>query len=166
MVKSFDSLPDSSRVWVYQADRNLSDNECQTIINKVNNFIDQWDTHGTPLVGSCKVFFNRFIVLAVDQEQQAPSGCSIDKSVDVIRILEKELNVNLFGRMEVAFLDGDILKTIHTTKIKEAITEGSLISTSEVFDNTVQALGEFKEKWKTEIKNTWLNRYFDKVAIK
>jgi hypothetical protein len=40
--------------------------------------------HGTSLVSSYQLKYNRFIILAVDQDVQSATGCSIDASVEFI----------------------------------------------------------------------------------
>jgi hypothetical protein len=44
----------------------------------------KWAAHGTSLVSSYQLKYNRFIILAVDQDVQSATGCSIDASVEFI----------------------------------------------------------------------------------
>jgi hypothetical protein len=44
----------------------------------------EWAAHGTSLVSSYQLKYNRFIILAVDQDVQSATGCSIDASVEFI----------------------------------------------------------------------------------
>jgi hypothetical protein len=45
--------------------------------------------HGTSLESSYQLKYNRFIILAVNQDVQAATGCSIDSSVEFIQSLEQ-----------------------------------------------------------------------------
>jgi hypothetical protein len=47
-------------------------------------FLENWAAHGTSLVSSYQLKYNRFIILAVDQDVQSATGCSIDASVEFI----------------------------------------------------------------------------------
>ena len=66
MYIDFDKLPDTARVWVYQADRPLSDGEVNTIGESLQLALGQWAAHGQPLLASAKVVENRFVIVGVD----------------------------------------------------------------------------------------------------
>ncbi len=85
MLVPFKELPESSRVWIYQANRSLSEQELQEINTKLEDFITQWTAHGANLKASFEIRYKRFIILALDQELNAASGCSIDASVHFIQ---------------------------------------------------------------------------------
>jgi hypothetical protein len=40
MLVNFDSLPDSSRVWIYQSNRSFTENELSEISDKLIVFLD------------------------------------------------------------------------------------------------------------------------------
>jgi hypothetical protein len=63
-------------------------------------FLENWAAHGTSLVSSYQLKYNRFIILAVDQDVQTATGCSIDSSVEFIQP-EKKYNVDLLDKMNV-----------------------------------------------------------------
>jgi hypothetical protein len=69
---------ESSRVWIYQADRQLSDTETLEIQKSLNNFVNTWTAHNNQLSAAAEVRYNRFLILIVDEEQAGASGCSID----------------------------------------------------------------------------------------
>ena len=45
----FNVLPESSRVWTYQANRTFTDEELEEIKEKLNVFIENWTAHGSDL---------------------------------------------------------------------------------------------------------------------
>src|SRR5690606_41236436 len=83
------SLPDTSRVWIYKADRFLTDDEAQGIQQKVDEFIPTWAAHGKKLYAEAKVIDNLWIVIAADESREGASGCSIDKIFRLVADLEK-----------------------------------------------------------------------------
>src|SRR5690606_12739531 len=95
-----------NRVWIYQADRFLTDNEVADIDLLLQDFVAQWTAHGSALAGKSRVQYNLFLILEVDEAQTGASGCSIDKSVHFIKSLEQRFSVGFFDRMKVAFKDG------------------------------------------------------------
>jgi len=109
MLVTFESLPDSSRVWIYQANRSFTQEELQEISNKLDIFIEKWTAHGANLKASYDIKYNRFITIALDQDLNAASGCSIDASVQFIQQLEKEYNVDLLDKMNVSYKQGEFV---------------------------------------------------------
>jgi hypothetical protein len=70
--------------------------------------------HGTSLESSYQLKYNRFIILAVNQDVQAATGCSIDSSVEFIQSLNKKYSVDLLDKMNVTFkLEHIAHKTTH-----------------------------------------------------
>ena len=49
-VVSFDALPDSSRLWIFAADRALNADESKSLLAEVDAFLAQWKAHGHPLM--------------------------------------------------------------------------------------------------------------------
>ena len=91
MYVPFETLPENSRIWIYQSDRKFSDDEINEIEAALKTFTENWAAHGTGLEASFITKYNRFIILAVNQEAQASTGCSIDASVHFIQELEKNM---------------------------------------------------------------------------
>ena len=99
MFVSYSEIANSSRVWVYQSDRSLSDKEVVFIQQKLLAFCNDWKAHQAHLKSSYKVLHNRFIILLVDEEQKNASGCSIDSSVNVIKEIESEFGIDLLREL-------------------------------------------------------------------
>ena len=84
MLTDFDTLPGTSRVWIYQANRSFSPEELTEIKAALDTFITEWTAHGQNLKAGYDIRYNRFIVLALDQSLNMASGCSIDALVHFI----------------------------------------------------------------------------------
>lgn len=143
----FEQLDDHAKVWSYQADRLLTDTEVQWINEQLTPFLEEWAAHGTKLKAYGEVVNNAHLLLAVDESAHNASGCSIDTSVRFIKQLEKELQVSFFNRLKMlTFLDGQFSYVNYadlTTLPAETI----------VYNNTISSVGEFKQLWKSPIKN-------------
>src|SRR5690606_21294621 len=101
MFVPFDSLPDDSRICVYQTNRKFKDKERQEIENEILKFVEELTAHGDGLQSSFTTRYNPFIIIAIDQGVYAPSACSIDSSVHFIHYLEQKYGVNLLDKMNV-----------------------------------------------------------------
>jgi hypothetical protein len=64
----------------------------------LNEQISSWAAHGAPLAGAFEIFYNRFVIVAVDETYNGTSGCSIDASTGWLKKLGMELDINFFDR--------------------------------------------------------------------
>ena len=154
-------LPAHARVWIYQADRALTDSEQQYLTNAALQFVGQWAAHGTPLTGTAEVLNNYFLVIGVDEEQAEASGCSIDKSVHFVKAVGAELKVDFFNRMNIA-VETDKIELVPLSNFETRVAEGKITPDTFVFDNTLTTAGSFAKSWHTKASATWLSRYFTK----
>lgn len=165
MYVPIDKMPKTSRIWIYQSSRSLSEREVSTIAESLVRFCDQWEAHGAPLQTSFTVDHNRFIVLAVNEDASAPSGCSIDGSVRVLKSLEQALRIDFFNREEVAFLQGANIVTYPLSNLKKLFAEGILHENSIALNTLVQSLGEWMNNSQVKARESWLKRYIPNVPV-
>ncbi len=159
MLISFDQQPDHARVWIYQANRLLTDAEAAFVQNTLENQTIGWVAHGAPLTGSVQTLHHRFVVVAVDETQNRPSGCSIDASTRWLKDLGTEMKLDFFDRSTAYLEDGDV-KMLALNELKVAVTDGRLTPETTVFNNLVTTLGEFRKNWRVPARESWLKRYF------
>ena len=67
MIVPFKTLPNEARVWIYQANRELTESEIKEISIKAEVFIAGWTRHGENLKASYEIKYNQFLILAVDE---------------------------------------------------------------------------------------------------
>ena len=65
MLVDFNTLPDDSRVWIYQANRSFTEDEIRDIEIKLEDFIRSWTAHGKDLQAGFKIVYKRFIIIAL-----------------------------------------------------------------------------------------------------
>ncbi|MGV3599543.1 MAG: ABC transporter ATPase [Bacteroidota bacterium] len=152
-------FPPQSKVWVYMADRVFTDIETQAITNAITDFTAQWTAHNMQLKATGLVYFNRFIVLMVDETQAGASGCSIDKSVHFIKQIETQLSVSLFNRQLIAYKKGEDINTFLLNEIDTYVANGELTPETVFFNNTVTTKQQFDEQWQQPIAQSWMKRY-------
>ena len=160
MYIPFEDLPEESKVWIYQSNRKFSDEEILDIERDLKTFIESWNAHGTALEASYQIRNNRFLILAVDQEVQSASGCSIDSSVAFIQSLEKKYNVELLDKMNVTFKNGDHIAHKPLMEFKKMAKEKAVSGNTIVFNNLVNTLGEYIEYWEVPANESWHSRFF------
>lgn len=160
MYIPFENLPDESRIWVYQSNRKFSDDEVADIQNDLKTFVENWSAHGTSLEASFTIQYNRFIILAVNQEIQQATGCSIDKSVEFIQGLEQKYKVDLLDKMNVTYRQGEYITHKSLLDFKRMAKEKAVSSNTIVFNNLVNTIEEWKENWEIPAAESWHSRFF------
>lgn len=153
-------MPKSARVWIYQSDRKLEPKEVEWLSKASHLFCEQWAAHGQELRSSFNIFYDQFLVLAVDEDKSLPSGCSIDSSVHLINEAQKEMGVNFFDRMKVAFLEEDRVIVEPLTNVKTKIETGEISKATSTFNNLVTTIEELESGWKVPVAESWLKKYF------
>ncbi len=165
MFTPFQSLPDHTRIWIYQSNRKFNQLEKDIISNELLTFTNQWSAHGTPLSASFDIRFNQFVILAVDEHSTVASGCSIDNSVRTIKELGQKLNVDFFDRTLVSFRSQDKVFAIPVRELKKTYQEGFWNSQSLVINNLISSKGDLNSDWLVPAGLTWLKRYIPSETI-
>ncbi len=159
MITEFKNLPDDSRIWIYQSNRKLSNEEVDNISSKTEEFLKQWTAHGTDLEAGFEIKYNRFIVFGLNQANASASGCSIDASVQFIQSLEKELGVDLLDKMNVTFYNGEYIAHKSLTDFRKMAKARSVSPNTVVFNNLVNTKAEYLENWEVPAKESWHSRF-------
>ncbi len=159
MLTEFKNLPDNSRIWVYQANRKLSEQEVAEITEKTNEFLTKWTAHGAALEAALEIKYNRFIVIGLNQANASASGCSIDASVHFIQTLEKEYDIDLLDKMNVTFYSGEFIAYKPLADFKKMAKDKSVSKNTVVFNNLVNTKAEYLENWEVPAKESWHSRF-------
>ncbi|MFT5104003.1 MAG: hypothetical protein ACI86C_001664 [Candidatus Latescibacterota bacterium] len=159
MLTPFKDLPENARVWVYQSNRKLSDEELSIVETKASEFLKIWTAHGSHLEAGFEIKYNRFIVIGLNQTNASASGCSIDASVRFIQSLEKEFEIDLLDKMNVTFYNGDFIAHKSLLDFKKMAKSRSVSSNTVVFNNLVNTKAEYLENWEVPAKESWHNRF-------
>ena len=160
MLVEFNTLPEHSKVWIYQCNRRFTEGELVLVSEKTSEFLEQWAAHGTGLQAGFELKYERFIVIAVNQDEQSATGCSIDASVRFIQELEQELGVELLDKMNVAFKQGDFVNFKTLLDFKAMAKSGAIGKKTIVFNNLVTDIAEYNENWEVPANESWHSRFF------
>ena len=159
MFVDYHKLPQNSRIWIYQSNREFSTEEIEFISEKAKQFIEQWTKHGSDLQGSFTIKYNQFLVLAVDEGFNNVSGCSIDASVHFVQELEKALNVDMMDKMNISFKVGDHINVVKMNAFKQFAKENKINANTVVFNNMVTTKEEFEGRWEVPAEQSWHKRF-------
>ena len=151
---------EQSRVWIYQSDRELYDDEVKQLHEILNKFASEWTAHNHQLKAKAEIRYNRFLILIVDESQAGASGCSIDKSVNFIKRLEQEFGINLLDRFNLAYREGEKVLSAPRDEFEDLLRLGKINSNTIVYNNLVQNLEQLETKWEVPFKESWHNQLF------
>ncbi len=155
MIVEFNTLPETSRIWIYQANRSFTEDELSEIKTKLISFLGRWSTHGKDLEASFELKYKRFIVIALNQEKNAASGCSIDDSVAFIQQLELDYNVDLLDKMNVSYKQGEFIAYKTLIDFRQMAKDKAVSKNTIVFNNLVANIAEYNENWEVPASESW-----------
>ncbi|HVM88786.1 MAG TPA: hypothetical protein VMT76_11420 [Puia sp.] len=145
-----------SRVWVYQGSRLFSIAEALQIEDLLEQFVHEWNSHGTPVKGYANLFFGQFIMLMADESATNVSGCSADSSVRLIKQIEELFKVNLFDRLSLAFFIKDKIQLLPMAQLNYAIENNFIDEETLYFNNTIQTKQDIENNWIIPVHKSWL----------
>ena len=149
------------RVIIYPAFRCFTPKESKVITEKLYDFLSTWAAHGKPLSSSFKIEKNQFIVICVDEEKEAASGCSIDALGQVMREIDAEFQLGLFDRMKASFVENGEVKTMKLQDFRKGLKEGEISQDIEVFDFSKNTYVAFLSDFLMPLKKSWAGIYVD-----
>ncbi len=149
-----------SKVWIYQSSRQFTSTEIVEIQQQLNEFTAQWTAHGNQLKAKAEIPYGFFIVLIVDQDDASSTGCSIDSSVRMIKEIEQTYGVDLFNRFNMAYKFGDEVHVVSKEDFETLITIKEITAQTTVFNNLVENLEDYQQKWEVELADSWHNLIF------
>ena len=160
MKVTFEELPETAKVWVYQSSEPFSNVQLNTLQQFTDVFLSQWESHTIPVQGSIDVVNERFVRVAAFSNEDSMCGRAQDAQVRLIKELEEVLGVELTNRMLIVFNTDEGDRVVHLQELPEIIESSEINPTTVVYNNLVSSKGEFLSGWKVPAGQTWLERYF------
>jgi len=146
----------AGKVWIYLSDKELSTEMKASIVIDCDAFLKEWNAHGNMLTGSAEILHNRFIVIKIDETGYAASGCSIDKQVQFIKMLEQKYTISLLNRLLVAYKEANSITVKPANEVKRMLKEGSLSLDTIYFDAAIVDAQQFATSFEIPISKSWL----------
>lgn len=158
MNNLYKHLPAKSRVWIYQSENELSEDQTKKLNELTDTFLHNWDSHGSPVKGNINLIYNRFITVTIDESDDKVCGGSVDKLGRFMKELESELHISLLDRTQVAYRKGNQIKSCTMHEFERLAKQGEVGKETIVFNNTVHTLAAFEIEWEVPAEKSWHNR--------
>ena len=145
-----------SKVWIYQSNRLFTMPEIFQIEPFLENFADNWQSHGARVKGFATVLYGQFIVIMADESATTVGGCSTDSSVRVIKEIENTYQVSMFNRTNLAFVIKEKIQLLPLSQVNYAIENGFIDADTLFIDNNVPDKQSLLNRWIIPVKESWL----------
>jgi len=155
MEEEYKGYPENAKVWVYQSNTQLDEDDIGFLKVEVDDFINTWESHGSMLKADFDIFHNLFVVFFVDEEGDRMCGRAQDASVNLMKKMEEQLEVEFLNRMNLAYMVKDKVIPVKMDDFTTLINEGVITDNTLVFNNTVTSKKEFDTIFKAPLKNSW-----------
>jgi hypothetical protein len=153
---SFDSLPDDARVWVFGAASGITGPPSEQLLAAVDDFLAQWNAHGSPLVCGRDWRDDRFLAVGVDQSTAGASGCSIDGLFRTLARLEPVLGTTMLGGGRVYYRDADGRVNATTrSAFNQLVAEGRIGPDTPVFDTALTSASAWRAEFERPMRASW-----------
>ena len=162
-LERLSDFSNDSKVWIYQADKKLSDSEVNKIGEYLRPFVDSWAHHGMKLKADFGVLYNLFIIFVVDESHAEVGGCGIDSSVHLVQKICSEMDLEFFDRLAVAFFNNENnVECYFKNKFAKFVNTNDFNRNTLVFNNQVKTLEGIKNNWIIPFNESWQNNFFSK----
>jgi hypothetical protein len=154
----------TSRVWIYQSSRLFTISEALEIESLLEDFVQNWTTHGSPVKGYANLFFGSFLVFMADETATGVSGCSTDSSVRLVKEIEKKFGVEMFNRQSLAFVVKDKIEQLPISQLMYAFENNFIGPETLYFNNIILTKAELENNWIIKLEDSWLqHKLFRKI---
>lgn len=162
----FERLPASGRLWVFPLSRTLTSADREATMGVVDRFLDTWAAHGSPLRSARRLEDDRFLLIGVDVDAEAPSGCSIDALVRSLRALGEELDVSFVDHAPVWYRASDGIRSIARAEFRALAEAGDVTPDTPVFDTSLTSVAQAHDgSLERRARDSWHGRAFFAQAV-
>jgi sulfur carrier protein ThiS len=148
----------NNKVWTFTINKKLNESELINLLAEGKKFTSEWTAHEQQLQASFEILNERIIVVKVNEDFNAASGCSIDKLTRFMKTVGTNYNFEPLNRLLVAIKKDDQVEIVHSSKIKDLLQQKNISENTLVYNTSVANETEFNE-WEKPLKDTWLSKY-------
>lgn len=162
MKTDFASLPAQARLWIYAADRPLSEAVQNQLLARLDLFLATWKSHGRDVMGAATIYADQFLMLGAYLTNGEISGCGIDASVHQIESLAKDTGFSWASPLLIYYrnAEGEVCITPRN-RFRQAIQSLEVNGDTFVFDLALQTIGDLHTTgFEKMAANAWHARIF------
>ena len=153
-----ENMNPESRMWFYGLKQPLNPAQKSELSAVMDEFVSSWKAHGSQLAAAFRIVFDQFLIIAVDETQQQATGCSIDKSIHLLKDFGNKYGIDFFNRMLIFVQFPEGFKSFSPNELKSEIANGTLRGSSIVLNtqaSTLRSSGDGTIK----LEDSWAAKY-------
>ncbi|BDD08126.1 hypothetical protein FUAX_05580 [Fulvitalea axinellae] len=159
MLLPFENMPDNARVWIFQSNRPFGAEEADALASRIEPFLDTWQAHSVDLNVAYRFEDEHFLIVAVNEDSQQATGCSIDGLTRFVKSLAENGGPDFMDRAIAYNRNGEVRFT-ELSQIRGKIANGEIGLYDLVYNNALSDLDAFRKGWKLKAQDSWMKRYF------
>lgn len=149
-------LSNQASVWIFQANKQLTTNDCTFIQASLEKFVPEWAAHGVSLKADFNIVDNLFVIIGVDESHAQASGCSKDTLTRQIKLIGEHLGVDFFDRLAIAYEnESGNIELVDMLTFKNLVQKDIIRQNTVVFNNLVTTKNELLTNWKVKVADSW-----------
>ena len=152
----FNEMPADAKVWIYAANRILTDTEAIDIQKAGDDFTQSWTAHQNQLKAEFAILHNTFFVFMVDENVNEVSGCGIDKSVHFMQEMDKKYNLDAFNRLSIELWQNNTVVLTNKQKLSVMLQENAANAQTIIFNKTVTYKKQFDAEFQLKLDKSWV----------
>jgi hypothetical protein len=154
-LRELTTMSPESRLWVYQCNRLLSNDEEVQLKMDLQEFLASWNSHGAQMDATAQILHRCVVVIALDESSAGASGCGIDKSVRFMQQWGEQQRVDMMSRQTVIYLEEHEVRLTGLPQFW-AMRKAELISDDTlVIDPTILKKSDWPENGWIEFGKSW-----------
>lgn len=124
------------------------------MLARVDDFLQSWQAHGTPLTSAREWRDDRFLLIAADGE--GASGCSIDGLFRALKALGAEIGADLVTSGLVFHRDrSGAVRSTTRPGFSASAACGEITAETPVFDTSLTTLGDVRARFEQQAGASW-----------
>lgn len=151
----------ASSVWIYQSNQPFKEEQEKSIQQDIDAFVSSWLSHKKSVKAWGTVLFKHFIILMADETLVQVSGCSKDSMIHCIQSIQKQYNIDLLNRTQLAFIKNDAIEIIPIDVLAQKIASAEIDGHTLYFNNTINNKHKLLHEWIVETQHSWLKQKFE-----
>ncbi len=165
---TFESLPDSSKLWVVGLASPLKRDQIQSLEDSLTHLLATWTHKGQLYAPAYKILFDQVILIAEESMAHQASGCAIDGLMRKFGTIMNHLSVETVNPAQSILWTNDesAYRVNAKTDIPRLIHNDLLKPSSLLADFSLETLGKFRTQGLFKrCSTTWLGRKYFQESI-
>ena len=159
---TFDALPPNSRVWVFAATRELTEDEAATLHDLADKVMGIWVKKQMEIRGCFEVRDRRFLLVGADESGIHLDGCSVDAMMSWLMRFEAETGLKLVDRTQVYWRDpSGAVRSAPRPEFRKLLAAGEVNERTPVFDTAMSRVETLREgRFELPMEECWHAQLF------